>query len=356
MSRVHNFTAGPCTLPTEVLEEVATELTDYAGTGMGLVEMSHRSPVYQELHTRVLQRVREISGASDEFEIILVPGGATMLFSLVPLNLLASGGKGGYMITGSWATKALADGRRAGAEVYTVWDNEGRPEMPPPDVDIEKDTRYVHITTNETIDGVRMIDFPDVDVPLVADMSSEYLARHIPWERMGLVYGGVQKNLAPAGLALVFVRRDLLDDEPLLASATNLGWYVANRSLGNTPPMFQTYLLDKMLAWLERKGGIAGLEKASQEKSSLIYDVIDHSEFYRSSVPAEIRSHTNVVFNLPDENLERKFVGDATNDGLIGLKGHRSVGGIRASLYAGLALESAATLAEWMRAFELNNH
>lgn len=352
MNRVHNFTSGPCTLPTEVLEEVRDELLDFAGSGMGIFEISHRTPIYGQVHTEAIDAVRRISGVPDDFEVVFVPGGATMMFSLLPLNLLGGGGKGGYVGTGSWAGRALADARRTGAEVYSAWDCGGEPLMPPSDIAIEKDTRYLHITTNETIDGTRMVDFPEVDVPLAADMSSEYLARPIDWGRMGVVYGGVQKNLAPAGMALVFVRSELLADEPVLGSATNLAWYASNHSLGNTPPMFQIYVMVKMLRWIEAKGGVPGLEKATAEKAGMIYDVIDGSDFYRSSVPEKIRSHTNVVFRLPNEELEKRFVAEAEQEGMIGLKGHRSVGGIRASLYAGLAPESAATLAKWMREFE----
>ncbi|MPZ52313.1 MAG: 3-phosphoserine/phosphohydroxythreonine transaminase [Acidimicrobiia bacterium] len=352
MNRVHNFTAGPCTLPTEVLEEVAAEMADFEGTGMGIVETSHRTPIYDAVHSNALDRVRSISGAPDNFEIAFIPGGATMMFSLIPLNLLGGGGRGGYLGTGAWANRALADARRCGAEVYSVWDADGPTAIPPAEFHLEKDTRYLHITPNETIDGVRMVRFPKVEVPLVADVSSEYLARPIDWNRMGLVYGGVQKNLAPAGIALVFVRTDLLEGERLLGSATNLSWYTANRALGNTPPMFQIYLMGKMLRWIEDRGGVAGLEKASTEKAGMIYDVIDASGFYSSPVPAEIRSLTNVVFRLPTEDLEKQFVAEAETAGMVGLKGHRSVGGIRASLYAGLPVESAATLAQWMRDFE----
>lgn len=356
--RVHNFGAGPCTLPTAVLEEVGDELLDFEGTGMSVVELSHRSAAYDAVHREALRLVRSVSGAPEDFEILFVQGGATLQFGMVPMNL-AGNGPVGHVITGSWAKAAYADAGLV-TDAYVAWDGSesGFTTMPRPDeIEVRPATRYLHVTTNETIGGIRMMDFPDLGVPLVGDMSSEYLARPIPWELFDLVYGGVQKNLAPAGMAVIFIRRSLLDSAPeTLPKYLRFAWHAAADSLANTPPMFSIYVMAKVLARIERDGGIGVLERASAEKAGIVYEAIDSSDgFYRNPVDQAVRSHMNVVFRLPTEDLERTFVAEAESAGLIGLKGHRSVGGCRASLYAGLSVESAAALAGFMADFAGKN-
>lgn len=353
--RVHNFGAGPCTLPVEVLEEAREEFLDFAGTGMSVVELSHRSDAYQRVHEQALALAREVSGVPEDFDVLFVQGGATLQFGMVPMNLLGDGDLAGYVVSGSWAKKALADARVV-ANAYPAWDGapHGFGRMPAAaELDVRPGTRYLHVTSNETIDGIRMVEWPDAGVPLVADMSSDYLTRPVPWERFDLVYGGIQKNLGPAGVALVFVRREVAATPAReLPVYLRYAWHAASDSLGNTPAMFSIYLMGKVLARLRDRGGIEALEAETEAKASLLYGVIDGSDgFYRNAVAPEVRSRVNVVFRLPSEDLEGRFVREAAERDLIGLKGHRSVGGIRASLYAALDLASVEALAAFMEEF-----
>lgn len=353
--RVHNFGAGPCTLPEDVLAEARDEFLDFAGTGMSVVELSHRSAEYEKLHQRTLDLTRAVSGAPDEFDILFIQGGATLQFSMIPMNLLAEGEKAGYVVSGTWGTKALANARPYG-NVYAAWDGSDVDYSAMPgadDVEVEPESRYLHITTNETIGGIRMVEFPNTDTPLVGDMSSEYLARPIDWERYDLVYGGVQKNLAPAGMAVVFVRKSALGASGRdLGDYLSYGFHAESDSLGNTPPMFPIYIMEKVLTRIDARGGVNTLERESAEKATVLYDAIDGSVgFYRNPVNVRDRSHMNVVFRLPSTDLESRFVAEATAAGLIGLKGHRSVGGLRASLYVALSMDSVHTLVEFMSDF-----
>lgn len=351
--RVHNFGAGPCALPSEVLEEVCDEFPEYRDSGMTVIEMSHRSDDYDVIHEEAKDLARRVSGAPDDFEILFLQGGATLQFAMVPMNFLREGDRAGYVVSGSWGKKALADAANLGG--YSAWDgtHTGYTTMPAPgEVEVHPGTRYLHVTSNETIGGIRLVEPLDVDVPLVTDMSSDYLARPIDWDRHDLVYGGVQKNLAPAGLALVFIRRSAVEDRPDLGTYLRYTTHVEGNSLANTPPMFQIYVMGKVLAHLDERGGVAGLEKRSEEKSRLVYDAIEASDgFYRSPVDPAVRSHTNVVWRLPSEELEKQFVLEATERGMVGLKGHRSVGGIRASLYAATEIPSVEALVEFMGEF-----
>lgn len=353
--RVHNFGAGPCTLPLDVLEEVSTDFADFAGTGMALIEMSHRSKPYDEVHTATLETLRRVAAVPPDFDILFIQGGATLQFAMVPMNLLGSEDSAGVVVSGAWGKKALVDGSKHG-DLVTAWDgaDSGYSTMPAADeVEIDPSWRYLHITTNETIGGIRMIEFPDTDVPLVADMSSEYLARPIEWDRHDLVYGGIQKNLGPAGMAVVFIRKSVAAAPANdLANYLRYGFHAETDSLGNTPPMFSIYVMGKVLDEIERRGGIEALEQRSAEKAAAVYDAIDASnDFYRSPVDPRVRSHMNVVFRLPSTELEAEFVAQAAENQLIGLKGHRSVGGCRASLYAALEMESVDALVSFMERF-----
>jgi phosphoserine aminotransferase len=357
--RAHNFGAGPCTLPLDVLEEVRAEFVDFARTGMSLIELSHRSPDYEAVHDETLSLAREVAEAPEEFEVLFVQGGATLQFAMVAMNLLHPGDRAGYVVSGSWGKRAMEDASPHG-DVYAAWDGKrtSYTTMPhPSQIRVQAGTRYLHVTTNETIGGIRMIEFPERVVPIVADMSSEYLARPIDWDRYDLVYGGVQKNLAPAGMAVVYARRDALEGARNdLGAALRYRWYADNRSLGNTPPMFPIYLMGKVLARMKAAGGIRAVERAAAEKAGMIYRVIDQSGgFYRNPVDPAARSHMNVVFRLADEGLERQFLKQAEAEAMIGLKGHRSVGGLRASLYAALPLSSVRFLADFMQEFQASS-
>lgn len=353
--RVHNFGAGPCTLPLDVLSEAQAEFTDFAGSGMSILELSHRSKHYEAVHNRTLELTREVAAAPPEFDILFIQGGATMQFGMVPLNLLSHGETAGYILSGTWGNRAFEDGSAVG-DVYAAWDgaDSGFSRMPTPDeIAVRPGSRYLHLTTNETIGGIRMVDWPDTEVPLVADMSSDYLSRPIEWGRYDLVYGGVQKNLAPAGMAVVFVRKSAkVSDEPL-PSYLRYEWHAKSGSLGNTPPMFPIYLMGKVLERVAERGGLAAIEQEAAEKAKVLYDAIDESDgFYRNPVDERCRSHMNVVFRLPSEELEREFLQAAPERGLVGLKGHRSVGGCRASLYAALELNSVKELVQFMKGFK----
>ena len=358
--RVDNFGAGPCTLPLSILEEARAEFLDFAGSGMSILELSHRSAFYETVHEEALSLAREVSGAPDDFEVLVIAGGATMQFAMIPANLLSErGSRGGYLRTGTWGRLALADAGRWG-DAYCAWDGEPHGYRRMPEVDeihVQPDTRFLHVTSNETIGGIRMPEIPAVGVPLVCDVSSDFMARPIPWELCDLVYGGVQKNLAPAGMGLVFVRHRVLESlTGSLPRFFDYRWYADKGSTGNTPPVLPIYMMGKMLKLLRDLGGVKGLEERTAQKARLIYDVIDRSDgYYHSPVDPRHRSHTNVVFRLPTPEAELQFVGQAAAAGLVGLKGHRSVGGCRASLYAGLELRSAARLASFMSEFRADN-
>lgn len=357
--RVHNFGAGPCTLPLDVLKEVQAEFIDFAGTGMSLIEMSHRSPEYEAIHFEALALAREVAEAPPEFDVLFVQGGATLQFAMVTLNLLEARQRAGYVVSGSWGKRALEDATPHG-EVYAAWDGKesAYTRMPTAlEIQLRPATRYLHITTNETINGIRMVDFPRLDAPLVADMSSDYLSRPIDWELYDLVYGGVQKNLAPAGMAVIYVRRSAIEAaNDNLGSFLRYSWHSETRSLGHTPPMFPIYLMGKVLRRMKSNGGVRALEKVAAEKAGLLYRVIDESEgFYRNPADHKVRSHMNVVFRLPEEALEKRFLKEAETRDMIGLRGHRSVGGCRASLYAALPMSSVEVLADFMVEFQAAN-
>jgi phosphoserine aminotransferase len=355
MGRIVNFSAGPCTLPPEVLTEAAAEMMDYRGTGMSIIEMSHRSAPYEEVQHNCLRLAAELFGVPDDFETLVLQGGATLQFAMVPMNLMQPGRPAGYVDGGSWGSKALADASHYG-DAYAAWSGaaDGYRRMPAPsEIELRPQTTYLHVTSNETIGGIRITDWPDLGVPIVADMSSDYLSRPIPWELFDLVYGGAQKNLGPAGATLVFIRRSVLE-----AAAPDVGAYLRYRShadkgsLYNTPPVFAVYMMEKVLRWMEAEGGIPEMERRAAQRAALVYEAVDGSDgFYSSPVEARSRSHMNVVFRLSTEELEGRFVAAAERAGLSGLKGHRDVGGIRASLYNAMPLAGAEALVDFMASF-----
>ena len=355
MNRVRNFCAGPCTLPVDVLAEVRDELLDYQGSGMSMIEMSHRSPEYDVVHGDALERLRTALEVPDEFEVLFVQGGALLQFAMVPMNLLAAGSIAGYIRSGAWGKAAYADAERA-ASVYLAWDGteDGFTRMPEADeIEVRADTRYVHLTSNETIEGIQLRTLPDLGVPLVVDISSDLLTQPVAWQRVDVVYGGVQKNLGPAGLAVVVIRRSALE-----GCATGLPAYLgysghaAARSLLNTPPMFPIYVMGKMLRWIQDRGGLAGMAERATRRSGLIYEVIDTSGgFYTGPAQPDARSRTNVVFQLALSDFDDRFLAGAREAGLMNLKGHRSVGGFRASIYNAMPDEGVDELTQYMRDF-----
>ncbi|NKB62090.1 MAG: 3-phosphoserine/phosphohydroxythreonine transaminase [Gammaproteobacteria bacterium] len=358
-NRKHNFSAGPCTLPFEVLEEAQSEFVDYQGAGMSLIEMSHRGVHFDAVADEAMKMSMEVFEVPEDFSVLFLQGGAILQFSMIPMNLLHNGQKGAYVNSGTWAKGAITDAKQYG-EVYTAWDGaeNNYSRMPSSDeLQMQDNTRYLHITTNETIGGIRFAEWPDVDVPLIGDMSSEYMARPIPWEKFDMVYGGAQKNLGPAGMAVVFVRKSILEN-----TNQNIGRYLrydiheSKDSMFNTPPVFPIYMFGKVLKWMKKEGGLAAMEAKASKKSSALYNAIDQSDgYYNCPVEVASRSHMNVVFRLPSEELEKKFIAESANEGLLNLKGHRSVGGCRASIYNALPYESVTALTQFMEAFRAAN-
>ena len=358
-NRVHNFCAGPCTLPLDVLEDAQQEFVDYHGTGMSLIEMSHRSAEYDAVHMETLANAREVFQVPEDFDVVIMQGGAMLQFSMVPMNLLKAGQRAGYIGSGSWASGAFKDAQKYG-DAYWAWDgkDEGFTRMPSNDeIQLQDNTRYLHVTSNETIGGIRMIDWPDVDVPLVGDMSSDYMSRPIPWEKFDLVYGGAQKNLGPAGAAIVFIRKSILDDcNSDIGNYLQYAVHASKDSLFNTPPVFTIYMIGKVLKWMKAEGGLAAMESHAAEKAGILYSVIDNSgDWFNCPVSTDHRSHMNVVFRLPSEDLEKKFLSEADAAGMKNLKGHRSVGGCRASIYNALPKASVQALADFMAQFQAAN-
>jgi phosphoserine aminotransferase len=342
-----------------VLEEVRDEFLDFDGTGMSIIEASHRAAAYDAVHMEALADFRSLAAIPDDFTVLFIGGGASLQFAQVPMNLLAEGQTAGYLNTGAWGRKALGDAVKV-APVYEAWSGADGSFMRMPttdEIEVRSDARYLHVTTNETIGGIRLPELPAADIPLVSDMSSDFLSRGIDWDVHDLVYGGAQKNLGPAGLAIVVVRRDRLSTHGRnLASYLDYATHDANDSMANTPPMFAIYVMGKVLRWMKAEGGLGEFERRAAERASLVYGAIDGSDgWYTSPVDEASRSHMNIVFRLPDEDLEKRFVAEAGDAGMVNLKGHRSVGGIRASVYNAMPVASVEVLVDFMGSFRAAN-
>ena len=356
--RQHNFSAGPGALPTEVLEELRDELPVFPGVGASMVEISHRSPAYSEVHERAVARVKSLLGLGDGWHVLFLQGGASMQFHQVPLNFLPPGGTAGYLDTGSWSAKAVTEaqivGRTRGATATVVASSKdaGYTHIPTPgEWTVDPDSAYLHFTSNNTIYGTQFRDEPVVDMPLVCDASSDFLSRPLDVERYGLIYAGAQKNVGPAGATVVLVQDDFLQTrQPDLPTMLDYGTHTAK--LFNTPPVFAVYLIDKVLGWIERHGGLEGMVERNQAKADRLYGALDASDFYSTPVRPDSRSLMNVVFRLPSEDLEAQFLADAKHEGLMALKGYRSVGGVRASIYNAVEPASVEALVDFMRRFE----
>ena len=354
-NRVYNFCAGPCTLPLEVLQETQSELIDYKGTGMSIIEHSHRGKDFSDVHSEAVNTARELLKVPEEFSLLFIQGGATLQFAMTAMNLLGPSQKAGFINSGHWAKAAIKDAKVYG-DTYLAWDGtaDNFTRMPQSnELQFEQNTRYLHVTTNETIGGVRLFDWPKADVPLIADMSSDYMSRHIPWESMDVAYGGVQKNLGPSGVALVILRKSILDGIVRdLPSYLNYKKLEESNAMFNTPPVFSIYVVGKVLKWYKERGGVDEFEKLSIERSGYLYDAIDSSGgFYHCPVSGESRSRMNVVWRLDNEQLENEFLTQAQSRNFANLKGHRSVGGLRASIYNSMPMEGVQKLAEFMKEF-----
>lgn len=357
--RIYNFSAGPCTLPLEALEAARDQFVEYQNTGMSLIEMSHRSKTVDAVHCQAIASVKEILNLPENYHVLFLGGGATFQFSMIPLNLLAGGQRADYTHSGAWAKKAIADAKLVG-DVNLVFDGKDSNYMTLPDpasVKTSEGSQYLHLTSNETIGGVQWKDFPTVDVPLVADMSSDIMSRPFDVSKFGLIYAGAQKNIGPAGVALVIIRDDVLAKCPgNLTNYLNYQNHVDGNSMLNTPPVFQIWMIQLVLDWLKGKGGLSWAQDMATQRSGILYDMINkHGEFYRCPVDERYRSTMNIVWRCPSEELEARFVKEADAAGLSGLKGHRSVGGCRASIYNAMPLEGAQALADFMDQFAVAN-
>ena len=357
--RVFNFYAGPSTLPLEVLEIAQKELLDYRGSGMSIMEISHRSPEYDEVHTTAMSLAKEIMGLGDDYKVLFLQGGASMQFAMIPLNFLREGQTAAYVDTGSWSSKAIKEAKKIGSvHVAGSSKDANHTFIPKPsDIKCPGDAAYLHITTNNTIAGTQYKELPDAgDVPLMADMSSDICSRRLDFSKLSLFYAGAQKNLGPAGCAMVVVRNSMLEKCKDGLTLLDYRTHAEKGSLFNTPPCFTIYIIKLVLEWLKGKGGLAGIEKLNRAKKDAVYGVIDSApDYFKCPVERGSRSWMNIVFRLPSEELEKKFLAEATAAGLIGLKGHRSVGGIRVSLYNAMPLEGAQKVAELMTSFKKAN-
>ena len=357
--RIFNFSAGPAVLPLPVLEEAQRDLLALPGLGMSVMEISHRSKTFEEIVKQAEAGIRELLRIPENYHVLFLQGGASLQFSMVPLNFLPHDGSADYLLTGSWGKKALKEAKKSGTiNVAATMADGGFSRVPGAD-EIKLDPRaaYVHITTNETIEGVEWKQEPEVvGVPLVADASSDILSHPIPVEKYALIYAGAQKNMGPSGVTLVIIRDDLLKRIPDgLHTMLDYRTHVDGKSLYNTPNTWGIYILNLVCKWLKDKGGLAAMQRENEEKARMLYDAIDATDFYRGHADPDSRSIMNVTFRLPSEELEKKFTAAATAQRLDGLKGHRSVGGIRASIYNAFPRAGVEGLVAFMKEFERKN-
>jgi phosphoserine aminotransferase len=357
--RIYNFSAGPAVLPVPVLEEAQRDMLSLPGVGMSVMEISHRSKTFDEIIHGAEQGLRELMGIPENYKVLFLQGGASLQFSMIPINLLAEGQTADYIITGSWGKKALKEAKRIGTTNIVADTADSRYSRTPEqhELKLSPDAAYVHLTSNETIEGVEWKQLPDVgDVPLISDASSNILSRPEPVERYALIYAGAQKNMGPSGLTIVIIREDLLARAPAgLHTMLDYRTHVENDSLYNTPNTWGIYILNLVCKWLKGKGGLEGMHRENEAKAGLLYNAIDATDFYRGHAAREARSLMNVTFRLPTEDLEKQFVQEATAARLDGLKGHRSVGGLRASIYNAFPRAGVEALVEFMKEFERKN-
>jgi phosphoserine aminotransferase len=357
--RIYNFSAGPAVLPVPVLEQARDEMLSLPGVGMSVMEISHRSKTFDEIMNGAEQGMRELLGIPENYRVLFLQGGASLQFSMIPMNLLTEGASADYIITGSWGKKALKEAKKEGTVrvAADLADSRYTRTPEPHELKLDANAAYVHITSNETIEGVEWKDEPQVgDVPLISDASSNIMSRPIDVSKYALIYAGAQKNLGPSGLTVVIIRDDLLTRIPEgLPTMLDYRTHAANRSLYNTPNTWGIYLLNLVCKWAKERGGLEAIYRENQAKAKLIYDAIDATDFYRGHAAIESRSLMNVTFRLPTEELEKQFAKEATEAKLDGLKGHRSVGGIRASIYNAFPREGCEALVSFMREFERKN-
>ncbi len=355
MDRKYNFYAGPAILPFEVMKKAQEELLDFNGIGLSVMEISHRSKDFTKVIEIAEEKVRTMLGVPDNYSVMFLQGGATMQFAMIPMNLL-KGGKADYVNTGSWAKKAIKEAKLFGT-VNVAGSSEDKNFNYIPEARLSPDAVYVHVTSNETIGGIQYHTFPDIgDIPLIADMSSDIFSRRLEVSQFGAIYAGAQKNMGPAGVTLVIMRNDLIENAAdNLASMLSYKVQSEKKSLFNTPPCFAIYIVKLVMEWIEDNGGLEAIEARNNEKAKLLYDAIDNLTLYKGTAEVKDRSKMNVTFRITPEELEDKFIKEAEGYGLIGLKGHRSVGGCRASIYNAMPVQGIQELVRFMEKFEKEN-
>ena len=356
--RIFNFNPGPAAIPLIVLEKLKREMLDFRESGMSILEISHRSKLFEAVLNGAIERAKRLLGLDDRFRVLFIQGGASLQFAMVPMNLAVPGKPLDYVDTGTWATRAIKEALTTGKQVRVVASSEDKEyTYIPEDIPVNPDAAYLHVTSNNTIRGTQWHSFPETGgVPLISDMSSDILSRRFDPSPFGLFYAGAQKNLGPAGVTLVVIREDMLERVPKeLSTMLKYTTYSKDNSLYNTPPVFTIYVCSLVLEWIEETvGGMEQIEEINRAKADLIYNYMDSQDFYRGTARPDSRS-LNVTFRLPSPELETKFLAESPNAGLGGLKGHRSVGGCRASIYNAVTLEAVGTLVDFMKDFVKRN-
>jgi len=357
MQRIYNFSAGPATLPLEVLKKAQSELTDYRSMGISVMETSHRSPAYTEIDQQAKARLNNLLNLGEEFEIMFLQGGASSQFMMAPFNFLTKSQTADYIDTGRWSAKAIKEAKRFGNVhiAYSSAENNYKRVPRKEELHFSDHPEYVHFTSNNTVAGTQFRKEPETNgVPLVCDASSDFLSRPVDIKKYGIIYAGAQKNVGPAGVTIVIIRKDFLQkakqDIP-----TILSYRTHAERIFNTPPTFNVYMMNLVLEWIQEKGGLSYFKKLNEKKASLLYEEIDRDDFYCGAVEKESRSLMNVTYRLPTQQLEQKFLQQAADQSLVALKGHRSVGGVRASLYNAMPLDGVKSLVSFMQDFRAQN-
>ncbi|MBL7179451.1 MAG: 3-phosphoserine/phosphohydroxythreonine transaminase [Pseudomonadota bacterium] len=358
-NRIYNFNAGPAALPLAVLEEVKASFLNYAGSGMSVTEISHRSKWFEDIISDAVTRTKRLLKLNDNFHVLFIQGGASMQFCMIPMNFLKGGESADYVNTGTWSTKAIEEAKILGKSINVAASSKDRNfSYIPQDIRFNPDAVYAHITSNNTIKGTQWASFPDTGgVPLIADMSSDIMSRPFDAGQFGLIYAGAQKNIGPAGVCLVIIREDMLNKVPdTLPSMLKYTTHASKNSMYNTPPCFAVYMLQLVLKWLEETvGGLVKMDAINRQKARILYEILDAGSFYKGTAEPDSRSLMNVTFRLPNEELEKRFIAEAQENGFGGLKGHRSVGGCRASIYNATTPATVQALADFLKTFEQKN-
>lgn len=357
MGRIYNFSAGPSMLPESVLKKAASEMLDYKDSGMSIMEMSHRTKVYESVVDNAEALLRKLMNIPENYSVLFLQGGASQQFAMIPMNLMTKNKKADFINTGTWSKKAMAEAKLVGTANVIASSEDRNFTYIPENYTISPDADYVHITSNNTIEGTRFIDFPDTgNIPLVADMSSNILSEGMDVSKFGLIYAGAQKNLGPAGVTIVIIRNDLLnkytDSTPIFLRYET---HAKEKSLYNTPPSYSLYVVGLVLQWLDELGGVKAIEAINNEKANLLYNFIDQSNMFSCPVDKKYRSLMNIPFTAPNDELNSKFIAQAEKEGLSALKGHRLVGGMRASIYNAMPVEGVKKLVDFMKNFEAAN-